>query len=840
MNLTSKGFRKYDPETDGNSYMGQYIIDDSTHNMDLANKLFVEQDVKIAKVETDYKAADVVIEEKLNNKIKFNDSQSNFNFIGSKIEQDGLVFNAKNLSTVSASNSLYTPSGDIITIGISFKAEGITMKDNIMPFMVTSPSSYFALTPSGSVKFYKYSSQGIDDLLYNDNKVDTLYGTTHIVAVVDKLNKSISVFGDGKLMGRRNYKYGEFNYLQIGFPTAGYFSKLNVHNISVYNRELVPQEIQYNFQVLNNSESIGSLQVSSQDGTNKNYILASDTDHVTDRTGRTQQAINQVFYSQNGKEFVAGVDGKIEVNNGLEGWVNKADIQGHTVKNMLTGLMLYNYIPQSYKDNDVVIDGYDCYVLKPYHSTSSLVTLSPNTKYTLCIRCKIRGGGSVSEFRVSELRTDGSNVAIFNASSVNAINMTYFTIQFTTSSTHKNIYISYGGSAVDGVYIAKESVAVIEGDYTQTVKNLSLGLNSTQAIISNNNQRYEIYEPTIQGKTRILRTPKGTQNWVEISDSEVRDTVTYDYKLESINGDLGSVPSVTDYIDRARKVKVVNTKEKTITNWDNIILAENRATTIRFTLVDNLLKDNGVINCIGVCNILPYKMIYGTDADGVLVYGTNGKDLGVSVLKSKLSSPDVTGFKAWLQSNPITVRYQLATPIEIPLTDEELKAYDSYKKVILCHKVGDVADAFEIKEDGSGLWTNSVVKRILNGTEGWIISRQTNNDIVFAIPDNTVFSDTSGTKLNFIFSTLQNTISSNDALSDADNSKYGIAVNRVLSAGFIIYRMPKSIYPTLDSFKSYLSANNDTVEYLRSKSPQALDTIVTTIDKSIMPTILTY
>ena len=35
----------------------------------------------------------------------------------------------------------------------------------------------------------------------------------------------------------------------------------------------------------------------------------------------------------------------------------------------------------------------------------------------------------------------------------------------------------------------------------------------------------------------------------------------------------------------------------------------------------------------------------------------------ISIKKSKLSSPDVTGFKKWLQSNPITVQYELAEPV---------------------------------------------------------------------------------------------------------------------------------------------------------------------------------
>lgn len=85
MNTTSKGFRKYDPTSDGSVNVGQWIADDSTYNMDLANKLFEAQDKRINEMNTGYKASDAAIEAKLNNKITLNgelNSQQNFNFIG--------------------------------------------------------------------------------------------------------------------------------------------------------------------------------------------------------------------------------------------------------------------------------------------------------------------------------------------------------------------------------------------------------------------------------------------------------------------------------------------------------------------------------------------------------------------------------------------------------------------------------------------------------------------------------------------------------------------------------------------------------------------------------------
>ena len=71
----------------------------------------------------------------------------------------------------------------------------------------------------------------------------------------------------------------------------------------------------------------------------------------------------------------------------------------------------------------------------------------------------------------------------------------------------------------------------------------------------------------------------------------------------------------------------------------------------------------GVIAKSSPCmaNTLPYNYgIYSTDVEGVRV-DSNG-NIQISIAKSKLETDDVAGFKKWLQSNPVTVVYQLATP----------------------------------------------------------------------------------------------------------------------------------------------------------------------------------
>ncbi|SHJ63862.1 hypothetical protein SAMN05444401_3538 [Clostridium amylolyticum] len=54
--------------------------------------------------------------------------------------------------------------------------------------------------------------------------------------------------------------------------------------------------------------------------------------------------------------------------------------------------------------------------------------------------------------------------------------------------------------------------------------------------------------------------------------------------------------------------------------------------------------------------------VYTDDIEGVFIDSAAG--MSINILKSKLATPDVTGFKAWLQANPTTIYYELKTPTE--------------------------------------------------------------------------------------------------------------------------------------------------------------------------------
>lgn len=66
---------------------------------------------------------------------------------------------------------------------------------------------------------------------------------------------------------------------------------------------------------------------------------------------------------------------------------------------------------------------------------------------------------------------------------------------------------------------------------------------------------------------------------------------------------------------------------------------------------------------------------YGIDKETIQI---SSSVLYMRILKTKLATQDVAGFKAWLKANPVTVYYELATPIETPLDIQtSLRTYDN-------------------------------------------------------------------------------------------------------------------------------------------------------------------
>ena len=75
--------------------------------------------------------------------------------------------------------------------------------------------------------------------------------------------------------------------------------------------------------------------------------------------------------------------------------------------------------------------------------------------------------------------------------------------------------------------------------------------------------------------------------------------------------------------------------------------------------------------------------VYNTDKEGLYIYDTSTYKLRINIMKSKLSTQDVEGFKKWLQANNVTVVYQLAQEKVYECTNIDLITYNGETNFIV-------------------------------------------------------------------------------------------------------------------------------------------------------------
>lgn len=147
---------------------------------------------------------------------------------------------------------------------------------------------------------------------------------------------------------------------------------------------------------------------------------------------------------------------------------------------------------------------------------------------------------------------------------------------------------------------------------------------------------------------------------------------------------LRALPNgVRDYITQDDKV-IRNVGEITYDgssdeNWvSDISYGEEY---IRFyALAPNLVTSQYKVGNV-ICDKLPYRPYESANAspDNEYIIAGSGY-IYVLIEKSRLSESTAQGFKTWLQSNPIIVCYELATPTTNELTDEQKQQWHSLQR----------------------------------------------------------------------------------------------------------------------------------------------------------------
>ncbi|MBQ2409009.1 MAG: hypothetical protein II309_06205, partial [Bacilli bacterium] len=107
--------------------------------------------------------------------------------------------------------------------------------------------------------------------------------------------------------------------------------------------------------------------------------------------------------------------------------------------------------------------------------------------------------------------------------------------------------------------------------------------------------------------------------------------------------------------------------------WNNSSVASTD--TVRFV---TSLSDNKH-NVAPICDIFKGQLYTTDDVEGAFIGGST--NLGISILRTKLSTQDVAGFKTWLQANPVTVVYQLTKEEIYECTNLSLNTYSNQTNI---------------------------------------------------------------------------------------------------------------------------------------------------------------
>lgn len=160
--------------------------------------------------------------------------------------------------------------------------------------------------------------------------------------------------------------------------------------------------------------------------------------------------------------------------------------------------------------------------------------------------------------------------------------------------------------------------------------------------------------------------------------------------------------------------------------------------------------------------------VWGATTEIMALNADNIMSFQVALLRSKLATQDVAGFKTWLQANPITVVYELSTPTQEIISTNDNLLLDSYTNGHL-----DVDSVVPIDKVVFKTWGKSL-KYLSSNTEYTIQFESDNAGILYGLNLN---NSDSITNLNIVKGINKFTISTSDTITASYLWTNGIGFN---------------------------------------------------------------
>lgn len=259
--------------------------------------------------------------------------------------------------------------------------------------------------------------------------------------------------------------------------------------------------------------------------------------------------------------------------------------------------------------------------------------------------------------------------------------------------TERAINIWYAGN-YQLVYDVNRVLFVIKKGSTVNIKDCRVFGHIYGGLTSYENESVTFTEDFYVSGIRCVNLPINTQvNVVHYPQLELGTTptpyepyngITYAIPLKDTTGVFIPLRKVGDIADKVFKDtdgiwKVKNYVLRTAFNGDGAFIVGNtKQNTIMFAKASSD-RLNGSGNILS--NRFTTQDIYDKDIEGIQGLSTSGNYV-IRINKSRLTTQDVAGFKAWLQANPLEVIYQLATPIIITLHQDAQTQFDALEQML--------------------------------------------------------------------------------------------------------------------------------------------------------------
>ena len=267
--------------------------------------------------------------------------------------------------------------------------------------------------------------------------------------------------------------------------------------------------------------------------------------------------------------------------------------------------------------------------------------LKPNTKYTVVTNTQ----GSISA-KIGSTKVDStSNV---------------FTI--ITPSTLTDSVLRFSGKG-----LTTKDIMLLEGDKTNYIPRYFTGMESA----------FEQEYDEEKNKYKVN---------VKVTDGNKENNITF-----YLNKPLRGVGDIKDkvYVKEDKVVVERNCGSITFDGSDDEIISLPGAPinkTIEFRCGMLSSEHKGLYNTFMCDKFIQKSSLWTQDGDGFIGFANAKKYIDIRILKAKLQTQDIAGFRKWLQNNPTTVVYQLATPVyeevECDLSKLMLENYENSSLIL--------------------------------------------------------------------------------------------------------------------------------------------------------------